>query len=100
MSARVTAWILIVLAAAPFTAPFSTCDLATLFGHATHQTNAGNDAAPIVASDDREQSANPHAVAIGPRQQLQIPTGALSFNTLTRGGLPRQHAPRLVVLRL
>ena len=30
MLTRSTAWLLIVLAASPFTAPFSTCDLSTL----------------------------------------------------------------------
>lgn len=35
MTRRIGAWLLFVLAASPVTAPFSTCDLATLFGHIT-----------------------------------------------------------------
>jgi hypothetical protein len=35
MTRRILAWSLFVLASLPFTAPFSTCDLATLIGHAT-----------------------------------------------------------------
>jgi hypothetical protein len=33
MTRRSLAWLLLVLASSPFTAPFTTCDLATLFGH-------------------------------------------------------------------
>src|SRR5437879_999541 len=35
MTRKILAWSLPCLASSPFTAPFSTCDLATLFGHAT-----------------------------------------------------------------
>jgi hypothetical protein len=35
MTRKILAWSLLCLASSPFTAPFSTCDLATLFGHAT-----------------------------------------------------------------
>jgi hypothetical protein len=35
MTRRILAWLLFVLASSPFTAPFTTCDLATLFGHVT-----------------------------------------------------------------
>jgi len=35
MTRRTVAWLLFALATSPFTAPFTTCDLATLFGHAS-----------------------------------------------------------------
>lgn len=35
MTRKILAWSLLVLASSPFTAPFSTCDLATLFGDVT-----------------------------------------------------------------
>jgi hypothetical protein len=35
MTRKILAWSLICLASSPFTAPFSTCNLAVLFGHAT-----------------------------------------------------------------
>ena len=53
MTHRILAWSLLVLAASPFTAPFSTCDLATLFGHATTITLD----APIVQPAPRTDAA-------------------------------------------
>jgi hypothetical protein len=40
MTRRIVAALLIALATSPFTAPFTTCDLATLFGHGIAATTA------------------------------------------------------------
>jgi hypothetical protein len=57
MTRRILASLLVVLAFSPFTAPFTTCDLSALFGHATGLAataadtrvaeRAGQDASPI-----------------------------------------------------
>jgi hypothetical protein len=58
MIRRILAWWLFVLAVSPFTAPFSTCDLATLFSHAaaiTLNTSVVQAAAPQKVATDADE---------------------------------------------
>jgi hypothetical protein len=53
MTRRVLAWSLLVLAASQFTAPFSTCDLATRFGDSTRLPLNKADTCIVWSAPDR-----------------------------------------------
>jgi len=116
MLRRVCALMLVVLAASPFTAPFSTCDLGTLCGCAPAQlASAGTVAFSVAAAPSNVDaySISPVLVRIELRRQpaaaaIRVPdpregnrraaASRRSFRDLARSphGLPQQ----LTVLRL
>jgi hypothetical protein len=81
------AWSLLLLAVSPFTAPFSTCDLATLLGHhhASGRIVRSEDGIPIVGAIEslslsplvqRPTVAKPFAVADCSARSVNSPAAA------------------------
>jgi hypothetical protein len=54
MIRRLCAWWLLMLIATPFTAPFASCDLTTVFGQRARAVRAINEAAALVGAATRE----------------------------------------------
>jgi hypothetical protein len=65
MTRKTVAWLLFVLASSPFTAPFTTCDLATLVGHVTAIEATGAET-PVVqaAPHDLAPISNDEVLAV------------------------------------
>jgi hypothetical protein len=76
MLRKIVAALLLVLAASPFTAPFSTCDVATLMGGDTAAARYQSSLAPVV---DHSQSA---ALCTAPRRSR------MRLKTTTDGLVP------------
>ena len=70
MLSRVIASWLVVLILAPFTAPFPTCDLATLFGTSPVAEDAGHGPASGALSHDAAVVNGPAVNRIGPTRWL------------------------------
>jgi len=96
MPRLIFAWMLLLLAASPFTAPYATCDLATLLGHGTHgpQTVTSEEGSIVTPCD--AASVSPLKLRIdltGP-----VPTPALS--QVWSETIPAAYSLRLPVFSL
>jgi len=69
-------WILVTLAASPFTAPFSTCSVSVLFNRAA---NAQFDQTSLVTT-----SGQPSTTLAGKRNDTDAPTDALSVSPVLK----------------
>jgi hypothetical protein len=109
MLSRVAACWLVVLVLAPFTAPFPTCDVATLFGGSQTERLPAHAPASAIASDSIVASVP--AIGAG-RVRLSVCSGAFvsagecssAATTMTRAAAPagriRDHAGLSAILRV
>jgi hypothetical protein len=106
---RVAACWLIVLVLAPFTAPFPTCDVGTLFGGPQTEHSPGQIPGSVIATDSVVASV-PAISGVG-RIRLSVVVGAFAFahecfraRTLTHAAGPairlRDHAGLASILRV
>jgi len=110
MVSRAFAVWLVLLILLPFSAPFSTCDAATLFGRTEHRS-ATHPGGPLPPSSLHHDVATrvPTGVRIGSRDRLATEPGASSLELTADAGpglsyrttpLDRVSAPTLTPLRL
>lgn len=108
LGSRVVACWLVVLVLAPFTAPFPTCDLGTLFGASPAQHSPVHMPGSVTAND--AVASVPAISGVG-RVRLSVLAGAapsahdcLSVATLTPAAAPagrlRDHAGLAAILRV
>lgn len=109
MCSRVAACWLVVLVLAPFTAPFPTCDLDTLFGGVPTEHSPMHVPAPVIANDSVVASV-PAISGVG-RVRLSVLAGVFSsardcatVTTLMYAAAPtgrlRDHAGLAAILRV
>jgi hypothetical protein len=101
MMRSVLAWSLLLLAASPFTAPYSTCDLGVLLGHATYaQMIPARPAGRIAAAsaDSDAYSVSPVVTRIELAREPALATAIFRIRALNRGRAPSVHSPRDVNL--
>jgi len=87
MLSRVTAFCLAVLVLSPFTAPFSTCDLAALFGRAPLQHAPANRPAPTTIAVDGNVANVPAISRVGRLRLLELSTASAAVSPVRRASV-------------